>query len=132
MTQSNNTARDQMGDELAKRPPHPSRFVRWLEEQGELPSLDDAFKELTRSVIDVTRKGDLHIKVTMRPAGDGRVKAIVAIKSALPQFDRDERTFFADEKGELMRNNPKQRNVFKLPNAGPEKPAAPPTPPASA
>lgn len=130
MTQSNNTARDQMGDELAKRPPHPSKFVRWLEEQGVLPDLDDQFTELTRTVIEIGRKGEIYLKVALKPSGDGRIKALPAITVKAPQYDREERTFFANEKGELMRNNPKQRNVFKLQSAEPEKPAT--APPASA
>lgn len=101
--------KEKMHDEIAKRPPHPSKFVRWLEEQGCLADLDDKMGELTRTVLEIGRSGEIYLKVKLRPSGDGRIKAVEAVTIKLPQYDREERTFFADEKGELSRNNPKQR-----------------------
>lgn len=102
-------------EEISKRPPHPSRFVRFLEESGTLADLDDQIKELTATVAEFGRPGELHIKVKMKSSGDGRLKAVLAPTIKLPQAEREERTFFTDEKGELTRGNPKQRNLLSMP-----------------
>ena len=107
--------------EEQERPPHPSAFVRWLEAQGECGLLDDEMTELVRTVKEINKPGSMTVTVSFRPGQDGRIKAVLKCVKKMPQYDREEKNFFTDEKGQLLRQNPKQRNLQMVP---PQPPAA--------
>lgn len=62
-----------------ERQPHPSPFVRWLEEQGCLPPLEDAMVEMIRNVTEVGKAGELSMKIKFRPDGEGKVAMTVTM-----------------------------------------------------
>lgn len=99
------------------RKPHPSPFVRWLEEQGSLPALEDAMAEMVRNVAEVGKAGELSMKVKFKPEGEGKMTMTLTHANKLPKADSEPRTFFITEGAKLSRNNPKQRVLTIQPKA---------------
>lgn len=99
-----------------ERQPHPSNFVRFLEEHGSLPNLDDAMQEMIRNVAEVGKAGEMAIKVRFKPDGEGKITMTVDHSNKLPKPASEPKTFFITEGAKLSRNNPRQR-IMKIPPA---------------
>lgn len=81
-------------------------------EKGKAASdISDALTELVAACKDVGKKGELSIKLTLRPGGDDTVRFAVEFSSKTPKRDRKETTFFVTEDNQLTRDNPKQAEI---------------------
>lgn len=81
-----------------------------------LTKLDDAIRELTESVGANQAKGELVLKLTIAPAGQGvgdtpLYKVVDEVKVTLPRAKSKGQTFFADEHGNLSRRSPNQAEL---------------------
>jgi len=78
-----------------------------------LTDLDDALREVTRSVNDSQKKGKLTLELVIMPNGLGAgetplFKLDEKVKVTLPKKPRPSQSFFADEENNLTRRNPNQ------------------------
>lgn len=81
-------------------------------EKGKAASdISDALTELVAACKDVGKKGELSIKLTLRPGGDDTVRFAVEFNAKTPKRDRKETTFFVTEDNQLTRDNPKQAEI---------------------
>lgn len=98
--------------EETKKPRHASAFVRWLEDQGCLPQLDDEFAQLLKGVRDLGRSGQLSLLVGMKPKGNGRIELQERVSSKHPQPDAVPRTYYVDEDGKsVCTEDPRQKRL---------------------
>jgi hypothetical protein len=98
-------------------PPIDGAFLAMLQQQrrGEcMNDLADAVRKLTTAVQLTGRAGDLVLKLTLRPASKGAGNALVIeddIRLKEPKPEQPGSIFFADEDGNLLREDPRQLNM---------------------
>lgn len=104
----------------AAAPPKRRPFVEWLKEQRRgltQSELTDALHEVVAAVQQHGKVGTLTLQITVRPATKNSYGAVtvsdkVTVKA--PEGERDESLFFVDPaSGDLIRNNPFQRDLFE-------------------
>ena len=77
-------------------------------ENGEvLRDLTRALYEVTRAVIETRKAGGLKLAIKLTPTGRG-IQIDAKFESVVPEHDRPSTTFFYDEDGTLIRNDPTQ------------------------
>lgn len=93
-------------------------FADWLREQSKGAShdeLSDALHSLVESVLDTGRKGTLQYTIMVDPKGAGGALVVTdQIKLRPPERDRDGSIFWADDDGNLRRQDPKQLSFDSL------------------
>lgn len=105
-------------------------FLRTLAElrRGqEASALSDALADVVGQVLKTGKSGSLTLKLTVRPNADGETLSLKADHTVkLPKPEAKETNFFADDNNVLMRDNPKQKELFKTVEGGAqeEKPQA--------
>lgn len=67
--------------------------------------------EVVEAVLHTRKVGELSLKITVRPNGEGSVRITDEIKAKVPQPTRGETLFFALEGGGLVRNDPRQADL---------------------
>ena len=93
---------------------HVRPFADWLREQSNgrtHDELTEALAALAASVRETGKKGTLTLAVTIAPFDKGQSHALVvtdSVKVALPQHDRRKTVFFANEAGNLTKDDPQQ------------------------
>lgn len=90
-------------------------FASWVAEQrqGALHAeLSEKLAELTAACMEHRKKGVLTLKVTVEPQKD-KVTLFVSddVKLSLPEGDRPSALYFADDAGNLSRNDPRQLEI---------------------
>lgn len=71
--------------------------------------LSDELARLTQAVRDTGRPGSVTLTITVKPSkADGAFEIADKISSKIPAFDRPASLFFADESGNLTREDPRQ------------------------
>jgi hypothetical protein len=77
-----------------------------------LTDLADAMREVTEAVQLSGKAGGVTLRILVQPAG-ARGAIIIAddIKTTLPKLDKVTSIFFADDNGNLVRNDPNQREL---------------------
>ncbi len=93
---------------------HVRPFADWLREQQSgrtHDELTEALAQLAASVKETGKKGTLTLAVTIAPFDKGNGGALTVtdlVKLALPQHDRRKSIFYADDTGNLTRDDPMQ------------------------
>lgn len=81
--------------------------------------VSDKFAELCREVNRLGKRGELTVKLKVEPNTDGEtfeVKPFVDAK--IPKSDLKPANFYMDENGRLLRDNPRQPELFKSLDGG--------------
>ena len=94
--------------------PHIRPFADWLRDQARGTSheeLSEGLRDLVAKVKDTGKKGTITYVVTVEPMPKSDGNALLVsdeIKIKLPEFAREASLFFADDDGNLVRNDPRQ------------------------
>lgn len=64
--------------------------------------------EVVTAVLDTGKVGELSLKLSIKPNGEGSVRVLSDIKQKVPAPTRGETLFFATTTGSLIRNDPRQ------------------------
>lgn len=110
----NNKSKPDLTDEPADLAPD-SAFLSVLQHHraGEaMADLGDAMRTVTEAVQLAGKPGSITFKITITPAGaKGAIIVADDIKTTLPKLDKVTSIFFADDSGNLVRNDPNQREL---------------------
>jgi len=90
--------------------------------------LSDDLTHLIQTVRDTGRKGALSIKFQFTPSSGGETVLVTtdwAVKE--PRPEKDSTTFFTTDTNALVRNNPRQRDMFDVVPGAQTTPATPQT-----
>lgn len=79
--------------------------------------VDDATHKLARvveSVMETKKAGTLTIELTVKPQknDDEQVVIVSKVKAKTPEMDLPDAIFFVDDEFDLVRDDPKQRELF--------------------
>lgn len=79
--------------------------------------VDDATSKLQRvveSVMETKKAGTLTIQLTVKPQknDDEQVVIVSTVKAKTPEMDLPDAIFFVDDEFDLVRDDPKQRELF--------------------
>jgi hypothetical protein len=92
-------------------------FPQLLSELDHGFAQDECSRQLTdlvRAVQEVSKPGELVVKLKITPAGAGKLMTITYdVTSKKPKEDKDATLLFATENGQLQRENPEQK-TFNL------------------
>ena len=92
-----------------------ANFWTWLREhkQGALHGeLSEQLSELVSAVLEHNKAGTLTIKISVAPTKDGSTVFVSDdVKASVPTADRGGSIMFADDEGNLSRNNPRQMEL---------------------
>jgi hypothetical protein len=89
-------------------------FIALLQQKAggvALADLDQALADVVARAIGTHRKGSLTLKITIKPNAKRGVKVIDELKVELPKEEVSESFFFAGDHGELLKNDPAQREL---------------------
>lgn len=75
-------------------------------------SLDDKLTEVVEAVHANNKVGTLTLKLKVLPNGENGITIEEDISSKIPQPNRGKTLFFTDENGNLLRNDPRQGELF--------------------
>lgn len=73
--------------------------------------LNDSLAEVVQAVIAQRKPGEITLSVKVNPNGETAVSIVPVIKVKVPEAARAVTTFFADEHGNLLRRDPRQREL---------------------
>lgn len=76
-------------------------------------------RELVAAVGQTGKKGSLKLKISLKPAGGGKVELTADVSGEIPQPSMQASIFFATEKHELTRIDPNQREL-QFPSGAPK------------
>jgi hypothetical protein len=89
-------------------------FIALLQQKAggvALTDLDQALADLVARSIATHRKGSLTLKITIKPNAKRGVKVCDELKVDMPKEETSESFFFAGDHGELLKNDPAQREL---------------------
>lgn len=74
----------------------------------------EALTELVKAVDATNKPGALTLKLTVKPAKDGGWEKTLsaAISTSVPRHDLPDAVFFSNADGQLVRDDPDQRELF--------------------
>lgn len=91
-------------------------FIDVLMRQGDGATnkeLSDNVREIVKRVVDTGKKGRLTLTMEFSEfKGTGQIVIEDKITMKLPEYDRLKGMAFADDEGNLLRDNPKQKSLF--------------------
>ncbi len=93
---------------------HVRPFADWLREQSAgrtHDELTDALAEVATAVKETGKKGAITLTITLAPFDKGVGSALTVtdvVKKNVPQHDRRKSIFYADDNGNLTRDDPRQ------------------------
>jgi hypothetical protein len=67
--------------------------------------------EIVTGVLETRKQGEISLKLTVKPNGDGSVRVISDVKQKVPEPPRGDTLFFATSSGSLIRNDPRQSEL---------------------
>lgn len=85
--------------------------VGGLEGGRAFEQLNDALAEVVQAVLHHRKIGEITLSVKVSPNGESAVSIVPTIKIKAPEGARAVTTFFADEHGNLLRRDPRQREL---------------------
>jgi hypothetical protein len=103
-----------MKTETTKPAPSGGGFIAMLQQKAggvALADLDQALADVVARCILSHKKGSLTLKITIKPNAKRGVKVTDELKVDLPKEETSESFFFAGEHGELLKNDPAQREL---------------------
>jgi hypothetical protein len=72
-----------------------------------ISELQEALSTVAKAVMDLRAKGEVTIKLTLKPSGDA-IELAAKVSSKAPKPDLKPATFFVTDEGELSREDPNQ------------------------
>jgi hypothetical protein len=101
-------------DTTTTEAPQVKPFAAFLQEQrkgGLHTELSEGMAEMVQACRDLGKNGTVTIKFTVKPQKDGETLQVVDdVVFKAPKGDRPPSTFFADDQGNLSRNQPRQES----------------------
>lgn len=91
-----------------------------------LMELDEQLSRLVNAVCDTGKKGELTLKLAVRPAGTSDARALIledAVRVKLPELSRGSSIFFADSEARLTRQDPRQLRIDDVKDVPDDPPA---------
>lgn len=88
-----------------------SDIVGSLEGGRAFEQLNDSLIEVVTAVLAHRKVGEITLTVKVSPNGETAVSVVPTIKVKVPEAARAVTTFFADEHGNLLRRDPRQREL---------------------
>lgn len=91
--------------------------------------LNKALLAVNEAVIATGKKGELTLKLEVKPMKGNRaqVTVVASINTKTPKEDLPEGIFFLTNDGDLVRNDPEQKELFAaVPTANTDRPYTPP------
>lgn len=76
-----------------------------------LSEADDALRQLVKKCVDTGKKGKLTVTFEVRPTAD-TVTIVDDVATKAPKPEQMGSSFFADDEGNLSKNNPRQVEMF--------------------
>lgn len=73
--------------------------------------LNDSLIEVVQAVVAHRKAGEIILSVKVNPNGESAVSVVPTIKVKVPEATRAVTTFFADDHGNLLRRDPRQREL---------------------
>ena len=92
-----------------------STFVSMLGDLGggaTHEKLNDHLHDVVQAVVDTGGAGEITLKLKFKPNGKGGIAVSEEVKVKLPELQRGVSMFFADDNGNLLRRDPRQRELF--------------------
>lgn len=95
-------------------PPPAADFREWIEQHrdGVLASeVTAAMAEVAAAVMDTGKKGKVTLTIDIGPLGKGSSRTLIVgddVKTKVPEHDREEAIWYADDDGGLHKNDPAQ------------------------
>lgn len=76
-----------------------------------LDELSDVQQEVVAAISDTDKAGEITIKLTFKPEGNGQLTIKADIKKKVPQLARGTSLFFVTPDRNLQREDPRQQNL---------------------
>jgi hypothetical protein len=105
---------DEQVDEAPARPDVPfSSFLMQQRGGGLHGELSDALREVVGAVQEHGKAGAIQVTINVKPGAKGTRTLIVSddVKTKIPRGERPSAMFFADERGNLSREDPAQTSM---------------------
>jgi hypothetical protein len=67
--------------------------------------------EVVTAVMETGKVGELSLKLSIKPNGEGSVRVLADVKQKVPAATLGETLFFATSSGSLIRNDPRQSEL---------------------
>lgn len=83
-----------------------------------LDELSDEFNKLVNSVENTGRAGEMTLQIKLKPSTAGAIEVTDLIKVKLPAPLKGSSLFFATPEGNLVRNDPRQKEIPGLKEVG--------------
>lgn len=84
------------------------RFGEFMEE------LSNKFNDLVKAVENTEKAGSITITLKLKPSTAGAIEVADDIKVKTPILSKSASLFFATVEGNLVRNDPRQKDIFGL------------------
>lgn len=81
--------------------------IRSIDKGRAASELETALAEVAKAVMEFRLKGEISIKLTFKPSGDG-METTMKITPKAPKRELKPAIFFVDEEGKLSRDDPNQ------------------------
>lgn len=101
---------DKDEDEVRARPF--ADFIRETARGRAHDELTDGLRELVGRVSETGKKGSLTLTLNLAEGGDGQIVVDHKVTTKLPEFTRPATIFYVDEGNNLVRNDPRQGELF--------------------
>lgn len=88
-----------------------------------LDDLSNELNRLTTACMDSGRKGELTLKLTLRPGKAGQLEIVDDVQVRLPKQERPTTLLYATPEGNLQREDPRQMSLAGIREVAPVKPA---------
>lgn len=82
-----------------------------LEGGRTLERLNDKLVDVVTAVLQHRKEGEISISLKIKPNGETAVSVTTTVKVKTPEAATAVTTFFADEHGNLLRRDPRQRTL---------------------
>jgi hypothetical protein len=83
-----------------------------------LDELGEEFNKLVQAVENTGRAGELTLSIKLKPSTAGAIEVTDLVKVKMPPQQKGTSLFFATPEGNLMRNDPRQKEIPGLKEVG--------------
>lgn len=94
---------------------HFTDVLREIRKGAVVDACSEGLATVTRGVLETGKAGSVTLTLTVKPPkakGDNVVTVVSDVKVKEPRDDLPEAIFFADESGDLLREDPTQQRMF--------------------
>ena len=93
-----------------------ANFVQMIEKMNggnTLAALNTELTEVVRAVSETNKQGSLMLKLKISPNGDNGITIEEDVATKLPKPSSGKSLFFTDGEGDLLRSDPRQKEMFQ-------------------